>query len=1021
MPHPRFCILFLLMLYGQLWAQLSPKKYSFTHYGNVAGLVSNEVLDVTQDPDGYMWIATNGGLQRFDGVRFISFTAKKNDPLAIPENYVSQVMIDKKKNLWIMSGGIKAGIFDTKRFQFKEVPIQPSDPRNMHAEKRIITDEEGNIFLMLWNVELLIYDEKNDLFKPAGDFVHMPAADWKVTGMCQLPGTSKYIIGTSKGTVVYNKQSNQYSYAGHNTEKEDLVEKIGKLTITANFFVDNKGRLWFDSWHTGGSAIYCYDLQTQVVIHNNYSLDPVLKAYHEIRGMMQQRNGEIWVKGLGVFGHYLEKEKQFQIVYNGYENEQSIYYDRINALFEDNEENIWIATSNNGLYRFNPKDQFFTNTRQVHRVSGKPGNGGVMSLMPTKWGTILTGTWGDGLYNYDKDFNMVPLNIRGFNENSTPSMWSMYASKDSNTIWVGAQPGIWKIDQAARTATDYYPPALQNRTVRQIAEDRYGNLWLGTQSIGVFKWDAQKGKKHFNDGIIPIPDIPQNMILKITVDKQGYVWVCTSAFGLYVIDPASNKVIMHFSEKEPPERKLIWDAVASVLQYDDTTMIIAARGFSIYSIPQQRIVQTIGMPDLFGGNIQAIEKDKQGYLWVSSTSGIYRVNIRNKIFIRFDRVDGIVNDRFIVAASYVLPDGRILFGAENQLVSFHPDEVQINNFSPDVRITGFRLGNRPLLVDSLLHKDRIELAPKNNSIAIEFSGLSYNAAFLIRYKLEGLDKDWIVADKNYQAIYSYLPPGTYTFMARSEDAEGVPGKNITRLVIHINPPFWKTWWFFCLLALVIAAVFYWLDKQRVNKLVALQDVRTEIASNLHEDVNATLNNINVLSEMAKMKADKDIERSKEYIGQISNASHNMIIAMDDILWSIDPQNDNMERSLLRMMEFADALKNRHGANIELALDKKVRSLKLDMKIRHEVFIIFKEALRMIVQYSGGRETLVHIDLFKNKLSLKLQDAGATLDKNTTEIDNCIKEMNDRSAAISADLDVQYDKNGIAVILLVPVK
>ncbi|HEY6503658.1 MAG TPA: hypothetical protein VIZ28_06745, partial [Chitinophagaceae bacterium] len=245
--------------------------------------------------------------------------------------------------------------------------------------------------------------------------------------------------------------------------------------------------------------------------------------------------------------------------------------------------------------------------------------------------------------------------------------------------------------------------------------------------------------------------------------------------------------------------------------------------------------------------------------------------------------------------------------------------------------------------------------------------------------------------------------------------------SITRMTIRVNPPFWKTWWFFCLLALLIAAVFYWLDKQRVNKLIALQNVRTEIAGNLHEEVNTTLNSINLLSEMARIKADKDIDRSKEYIDQISSKSHNMIIAMDDILWSIDPHNDSMEKSLLRMMEFADALKNRHGAIIELALDKKVRSLKLDMKTRHEVFIIFKEALRMIVQYSGGKETLVHVDLFKNKLSMKLQDPTATLDANTGEIDSSIKEMNNRASQIGAELDVQYDKNGVAILLLVPVR
>lgn len=147
----------------------------------------------------------------------------------------------------------------------------------------------------------------------------------------------------------------------------------------------------------------------------------------------------------------------------------------------------------------------------------------------------------------------------------------------------------------------------------------------------------------------------------------------------------------------------------------------------------------------------------------------------------------------------------------------------------------------------------------------------------------------------------------------------------------------------------------------------------------------------------------------------------MIIAMDDILWSIDPQNDSMEKSLLRMMEFADALKQRHGAHIEIVLDKKVRSLRLDMKTRHEVFLIFKEALRTIVQYSCGKETLVNIDLFKSKLSIKLQDATATFDKNEAQIDNCIREMNDRSSVIHADLDVQCDKKGVAIILMVPVK
>jgi ligand-binding sensor domain-containing protein len=1018
LPKYRQYLLFiyLLLFIEQLYSQ-QPKRYSFAHYSSESGLASNEVNDVIQDDEGYLWITTTNGLQRFDGVRFITFRNKKDDPLSLPANYVSQMMMDKNKNLWIQTGGIYAGVFNRKNFTFRKAAIKPTNEQWIYSDKFLQEDEDGNIMMILWNNELLTYNEKKNEFSAAYNFIYVPT-DWKITGICQLPGTKKYIIGTGKGIAVYNKQTDQLSYTGHNTEKEELVEKIGNITGASGMMIDKQSRIWFDSWATTTSNVYCYDTKMNSLILN-YSFQPSLIVYHELKGLLQQRNGDIWVRGLNVFARYLENEKKFQLVHNGYESEQSISYNRVNSLFEDKEGNIWIATDINGLYRFNPHDQFFTNIRQINRKLGKPGNGSTMSFMPTKQGNLFVGTWEDGMYRLDKSYDMLPLKLPEI-EKANPSMWSMCASKDSNTIWMGAQPGLWRIDQVKQKAF-YYNPDIINRTVRQIAEDRFGNLWIGMQSTGVFKWSAGKGKVRFEDGISRVKDIPPSLILKITIDKKGYVWISTPSFGLYVIDPATDKVVMHFGTKEPEERKLLWDGVTSVLQYDDTTMVIAANGLSIYNTVRKKITKTIPLPELVGGSIMAIERDHQGYLWMSTTSGLFRVNISNKIFIRFDRTDGIVNDRFITAASYVLPDGKMLFGADNQFVSFDPAEVQINDIAPGIKITGFKLANESLQVDSLLKKERIELSPGDNSLTIEFSGLSYNAAYIIKYKLEGLDKDWKVADKNYQAIYSYLPPGTYTFLVKSEDAEGVPGKTITKLIIHVNPPFWKTWWFFCLLALIVAAVFYWLDKQRVNKIVALQNVRTEIASNLHEEVNTTLNNINLLSEMARIKADKDIDRSKEFIEQISHKSHSMILAMDDILWSIDPQNDSMEKSLLRMMEFADVLKNLFGANIELALDKKVRSLNLDMKTRHDAFLIFKEALRTIVEYAGGRQTLIHIDLFKNKLSIKLQDTTANLDKNEAAIDKSIKEMNSKAALINADLDVQFDKKGIAIILLVPVK
>ncbi len=145
----------------------------------------------------------------------------------------------------------------------------------------------------------------------------------------------------------------------------------------------------------------------------------------------------------------------------------------------------------------------------------------------------------------------------------------------------------------------------------------------------------------------------------------------------------------------------------------------------------------------------------------------------------------------------------------------------------------------------------------------------------------------------------------------------------------------------------------------------------------------------------------------------------MIVAMDDLLWCIEPENDSMEKSLLRMREFIDELKNRYGAEITMVADKYPASISLDMKKRHEFFLIFKEALLMVIQYAEGRDTLIHLDASKNKLQLNLQDATAKPDSQRAALEEGFREIRNRSNQIKAELDIQYDKNGIAIMIQLP--
>ena len=1013
--------IFILLCVSSLAVAQTHKRFSFTHYGTSAGLAANDVLTAVQDPQGFIWIGTTNGLQRFDGVRFRTFTRKKDNPLTLPGNFVNQIIFDRKQRMWVQSAGDRVGIFDYKNFTFHDVPIHSSNDSYPRNEKNIRVDEEGNILLVIGNLELLTYNEKRNEFAPSHNFIPFPPGWKSIVDVYNLPGTKKYIIGTQHGLAIYNRQTNNLSYPGHNVENEALIDQLGHLTGTVNLMLDQKGRLWFDRWD-GMPAIYAFDMKKKEILLNAYRLNNLVYGYHEVRGFMEQKNGTIWVNGLGVFAQFLENERQFQAVYNGYESEQSIYFIRVNDVFEDMERNLWVSSNNNGLFRFNPAAQFFTNIRHNNRISGRPGEGGMMSFAHTRQGTILAGAWGDGIYHYDKDFNVIPLGFKGLNEKYSLSAWSMCLSRDSNTIYIGAQPGIIVIDQDAKTAVHHNPPILKDRTIRQLVEDQLGNLWIGTQSIGVFKWTKEKGKARFDEGVTPFPDIPPAQILKITVDRKGYIWVATSSIGVYVIDPVTDKIILHLGTKERAERRILFDGVGAVFQYDDSTMIIGANGLHLFDMRQQRIKKIIKLPESIPGAIMAIERDRQGYLWVSLSAGIYRVNLTREIFIHFDRIDGIANDQFVLASSYVLPDGRLIFGADNQLVHFDPSRVQINEAAPDVTITGFALMNRPLNVDSLMRKDMIELAPEDNSITIDFAGLRYDGTYIIKYKLDKLEKDWKVADKSQQAIYSYLPPGTYTFMAYSEDAEGKPATNVTKMVIKVRPPFWKTWWFLGLVILAATAVLFWLDKLRMQKLRATESVRTRIATSLTEDMSSSLTNINISSELAKTKVDTDTRRTREYIAQISETSNRMVQAMYDMVWSIDPKNDTMANTIERMKIFASEIENTYSISVDFDIDRQVEKLRLDMQHRYELLCIFKEAVMNAAKHSDGRHVKVSLRYNKPKLLMVILDDGkGFIMDDAAMLGRGISDMRRRAAAINAVFYIESEINtGTMVKVEMPV-
>jgi len=587
---------------------------------------------------------------------------------------------------------------------------------------------------------------------------------------------------------------------------------------------------------------------------------------------------------------------------------------------------------------------------------------------------------------------------------------------------MGMQGGGLVIYDPRANRTDFLDNKIfEKSTIRQITEDHQGNLWFGLQRGTVIKWDIKNSGKDIRKGYTVIKEKDYAFTNKLFTDDDGFIWQASNSRGIFKFDPITNKQVAHFTKNDSTNDGL-WSGLAyDIYRYNDSMLLIADGALDILNTKTNKITHISTENGLPSNTVYSIERDGRGALWLGMANQLCRFNLEKKIFSIYDRRDGIGYDLFNPAQVYKMKNGTLIYTTDHNFIEFDPSRIEDELAPPDPVITDFKLANRPLLVDSLTRLDKINLDHDNTSILIQFNSLNYLRQNKIHYHyiLEGLDKNWQQTNDFNQAVYNYLSPGKYIFKVRAENSDGIASNKITTLHINVTPPFWRTWWFLAILILIVIGILFLIDQERIKKLKALQRVRAQIARDLHHDVNTTLNDISLLSEMAKIKADKDVVRSKEYIEQITDKSRRMIDAMDDMLWSINPENDSMEKTILRMKECAEGLQNTHSTNIQMEVDERVNSLKLDMKARHEFFFIFKEALRNIAEHANGSVSVINVDLSGGKLLLKIRNSEVC--NSGIETEHGKKEMQQRAAVINAELDIQSDNKGTSIILLVPVK
>ncbi len=751
-------------------------QYRLDVWQTEQGLPQTTVYSITQTPDGFLWLGTQAGLTRFDGVTFNTSNPAKVSRLR--DQYTTALLTDRDGNLWIgtSSGGISRmtdGAF-----------ISVEDDQSSPSVDCLYQDRSGTIWAGT-TAGLLRLEN--------GRFHKFPGIEGHVYALHQIPDGA-LLIAAEHGVFVWT-----------DSLRPLVIPRGISAGSVRSILQDRKGNLWIGTTsgvvRAGPSGVA------------RFSRSDGLPGNEVVR-LIETRNGQIWLGTTsGGLARYRQGRFEALLPANGLEGSD------VSALFEDREGSLWVGTANGGLNRL--RDPIFT-TFGV--PEGLPTNM-LWSVYGARDGALWIGTDRSGLLRFRDGHvrSFTPAN--GF---PSGSVYAMLEAADG-TLWLGGDKGLIRL-RNGRWEDLSRIPGGPTGWVSSIHQDRTGAIWIGAES-GLYRW-----KDGRIESLTGAAGIKKTRVWTIAEDSSGTIWVATTGEGLLRY---SHDRFTTFTTKDG----LSNDAVHA-LYADQRGLWIGTLFGGLNLLREGQIVTLPFAPRPRLSDLYGIQADDQGYLWLSSSQGLYRVAERQLVAAadgqlssldvhRFDELDGLRRTEFNGAglnASWRSPDGRLWFPSIQGLVVIDPNNLVTNPLAPPVHID-------TVLVDGHAIDTRAGLELQSGGSGLE---IRYTAGSLLipqrvtfRYKLEGYDKDWVEAGTRRVAYYTGVAGGRYRFRVSAANNDGVWNHAGATLDFRVRPRFRETIWFKVLCAVVLAALGTVLLKLRHRTLTgrarmlgALVDERT---------------------------------------------------------------------------------------------------------------------------------------------------------------------------------------------------
>ncbi|MDQ4139928.1 MAG: histidine kinase, partial [Bacteroidota bacterium] len=655
---------------------------------------------------------------------------------------------------------------------------------------------------------------------------------------------------------------------------------------------------------------------------------------NERYNLYKDKQGNTWA-GAEQFWVQYAGSSTFQPVPQNSTPRYSLVYNHIYSITQNQEGTIWLGTDK-GIYYFNPeKQRFFSVAATTKLENNIPESDAVSGFLETSSGEIWVSSVNRGLRVYNQQFQLMRT------YQSSPNGPIQHAScvieDRQHRVWAGGNEMLLQITNATSPAKPFRFPLLKNQVVVKAALDTEGNIWWGTNTGLLIKHNPATNQMLPLDLKVQtgVPNVGQ--IKRFLLGQDGSLWVATSLAGVAQVNGRTGKVMAHYTTTTKPQGLLSNETGEMIWLNDSTLAISTNQGLHFLNLKNNQVTYLTTADGLPANAILNLIKASDKYLFLTTQFSLSRWSLQTKSSTTYGVREGIVNESYAFNTGYRLRDGRILLGTLQGFYYFHPDSLIQSEPPPDVRITGFRIFDQNIPVkESILPKEGIHLGYNQNFFTIEFASLNYydDTKINYEYKLEGVDPNWRKAGQNRFASYTNLDGGTYQFKVRARLQDGTTSRQITSFPLVIAQPFWKTWWFLALIILLAALLVFIIYKLRIHRILALQQVRTRIARDLHDDMGSTLSTITIFSDLAKQQALSNPTVTQNYLNKISDYSHQMMEAMDDIVWSINPHNDSLQDLTSRMREVATELLEAKNIDFSIQTDPALNTIRLPLELRY---------------------------------------------------------------------------------------